>query len=311
MAKIFGIQSRGLVKKLTDSEEAHLLRLQDSLQTIPVGTESLRLSLLNLSLMGSDFELMENQRVELPEDLQSLGFKIESMQKAQNPQDHLFRIFELIQSLEDWSIQFDSPVVFGRQRKSSLFNKILEQVREEFLLKMLAVLEELKDNLKSLRQSVKKQEESTPKRSGKKMSLLQPITDLIPKSFSNELTQTKKTQKNNLRELIREFLTHLHQLPNSEIQLHLKWLNLVEEEVQSAKARCLEVDRSFFSQWATEMKKSDLLEALLDSYDQKIYQTKERNDLNDEEKDKRIKLWKTLQKFEIERLKGVQENLED
>ena len=311
MAKIFGIQSRGLVKKLTDSEEAHLLRLQDSLQTIPVGTESLRLSLLNLSLMGSDFELMENQRVELPEDLQSLGFKIEAMQKAQNPQDHLFCVFELIQSLEDWSIQFDSPIVFGKQRKSSLFNKILEQVREEFLLKMVSVLEELKDNLKSLRQSVKKQEKTVPKRSSKKMSLLQPITDLIPKSFSNEVTQTKNIQKNNLRELIREFLTHLHQLPNSEIQTHLKWLNLVEEEVQSAKARCLEVDRSFFSQWATEMKKSDLLEALLDSYDQKIYQTKERNDLNDDEKDKRVKLWKSLQRFEIERLKGVQENLED
>ncbi len=311
MAKIFGIQSRGLVKKLTDSEEAHLLRLQDSLQTIPVSTESLRLSLLNLSLMASDFELMENQRVELPEDLQSLGSKIESMQKAQNPQDHLFRMFELIQSLEDWSVQFDSPIVFGKQRKSSLFNKILEQVREEFLLKMLAVLEELKDNLKSLRQSVKKQDATVAKRSNKKMSLLQPITDLIPKSFTNEVIQTKKIQKNNLRELIREFLTHLHQLPNSEVQLHLKWLNLVEEEVQSAKARCLEVDPSFFSQWATEMKKSDLLEALLDTYDQKIYQTKERNDLNDEEKDKRVKLWKTLQKFEIERLKGVQENFED
>ena len=311
MAKIFGIQSRGLVKKLTDSEEAHLLRLQDSLQTIPVSTESLRLSLLNLSLMASDFELMENQRVELPEDLQSLGSKIESMQKAQNPQDHLFRMFELIQSLEDWSVQFDSPIVFGKQRKSSLFNKILEQVREEFLLKMLAVLEELKDNLKSLRQSVKKQDATVAKRSNKKMSLLQPITDLIPKSFTSEVIQTKKIQKNNLRELIREFLTHLHQLPNSEVQLHLKWLNLVEEEVQSAKARCLEVDPSFFSQWATEMKKSDLLEALLDTYDQKIYQTKERNDLNDEEKDKRVKLWKTLQKFEIERLKGVQENFED
>ena len=69
------------------------------------------------------------------------------------------------------------------------------------------------------------------------------------------LSIIKKLRKNNLRELIREFLTHLHRLPNSEIQTHLKWLNLVEEEVQSAKARCLEVDRDFFSQWATEMKK--------------------------------------------------------
>ena len=311
MAKIFGIQSRGLVSKLSDSEEAHLLRLQDSLQTIPVGTESLRLSLLNLSLMSSDFELMENQRVELPDDLQSLGFKIEAIQKAQSPQDHLFCIFELIQSLEDWSIQFDSPAVFGKHRKSSLFNKILEQVREELLIKMLAVLKELKETLKSLRHSVKKQDQTPPKRSNKKMDLMKPMMDLIPKSSSNEVTQTKQIQRNNLRELIREFLTHLHQLPNSEIQIHLKWLNLVEEEVQSAKARCLEVDRSFFSQWATEMKKSDLLEALLDSYDQKIYQTKERHDLSDEEKSKRVKLWKTLQKFEIERLKGVQENFED
>ena len=93
MAKIFGIQSKGLVSKLSDSEEAHLLRLQDSLQTIPVGAESLKISLLNLSVMASDFELMETHRIELPDDLQSLRFKIEALQSAVSPQDHLFSNF--------------------------------------------------------------------------------------------------------------------------------------------------------------------------------------------------------------------------
>ena len=311
MAKIFGIQTKGFVSKLTDSEEAHLLRLQDSLQTIPVGAESLRMSLLNLSVMASDFELMETHRLELPDDLQSLRFKIEAMQAAVSPQDHLFRIFELIQSLEDWTIQFDSPRVFGKHRKSSLLNKILEQIREEFLLKMTSLLEELRDNLKTLRQTAKKLDQKPVEQSCEVDNSSGVIKELISKSDLDLVIDNKKTQRNNLRELIREFLTHLHRLPNSEIQTHLKWLNLVEEEVQSAKARCLEVDRDFFSQWATEMKKSDLLEALLDSYDQKIYQTTQRTDLSDDEKLKRVKLWKTLQQFEIERLKGVQENLED
>ncbi len=311
MTKIFGIQSKGLVSKLSDSEEAHLLRLQDSLQTIPVGAESLRVSLLNLGVMASDFELMENHRIELPDDLQSLRFKIELMQAAVSPQDHLFRIFELIQSLEEWSIQFDSPRVFGKQRKSSLLNKILEQIREEFLLKMTSLLEELRDDLKTLRQSVKKLDQKSPFKPDQ--SNLSPVksTDIIPNTLTEVVTDLRTSSKSNLRELIREFLTHLHQLPNSEIQTHLKWLNLVEEEVQTAKARCLEVDRDFFSQWSTEMKKSDLLEALLDSYDQKIYQTKQRLDLSENEKIRRVKLWKTLQTFEVERLKGVKENLED
>ena len=311
MAKIFGIQSKGLVSKLSDSEEAHLLRLQDSLQTIPVGAESLKISLLNLSVMASDFELMETHRIELPDDLQSLRFKIEALQSAVSPQDHLFRIFELIQSLEDWTIQFDSPRVFGKQRKSSLLNKILEQIREEFLLKMTSLLEELRENLKTLRQSGKRLDQKPTEKPQQEQGVLQQIKDVIAKPESDLIIPNKKVHKNNLRELIREFLTHLHQLPNSEIQSHLKWLNLVEEEVQSAKARCLEVDRDFFSHWATEMKKSDLLEALLDSYDQKIYQTNQRNDLSEDEKLKRVKLWKTLQQFEVERLKGVQENLED
>ena len=311
MAKIFGIESKGLVNKLNDSEEAHLLRLQDSLQTIPVGVESLRMSLLNLSIMASDFELMETHRLELPNELQSLRLKIEAMQAAVSPQDHLFCIFELIQSLEDWTMQFDSPIVFGKHRKSSLLNKILEQIREEFLMKMTNLLEELRGQLKTLRQSIKSLEQKSEFKPEHNKDTVQEIKIVIPEPKSKQIVHNPKAQKTNLRELIREFLTHLHQLPNSEIQTHLKWLNLVEEEVQNAKARCLEVDRDFFSQWATEMQKSDLLEALLDSYDQKIYQTSQRTDLNEDEKRKRVKLWKTLQQFEIERLKGIQENLED
>ena len=97
---------------------------------------------------------------------------------------------------------------------------------------MTSLLEELRENLKALRQSGKRLDQKPTEKTQQEQGALQQIKDVIAKPESDLIIQNKKVHKNNLRELIREFLTHLHQLPNSEIQSHLKWLNLVEESAK-------------------------------------------------------------------------------
>lgn len=299
MAVIFGIQTKGLVSKLSGAEDELLISLENSIKSHKSNLESIRLVLINLNQISANLEVCEKHGLEFPEDLDALKSKIEALQNSQNKQDYLFYLFELIQAVEEWITRIGSATIFGRKRKSSLFNKVLEKAREEITLSFTVLLEELRSNLKAFRKSIQAAKATTP-----------PVS--IPPKLNNKTTETVASNPvSELRSSIKDFLTGLRQLSNDEIQAQMQWLNLVEEEIHNAKSRCLEVDRDFFSHWATEMKKSDLLEALLDNYDQKIYQTNQRNDLSEDEKLKRVKLWKTLQQFEIQRLKEVQENLED